>query len=299
MTLGKLNAGFLWGVAATGLALILSILRDVYLSEKLSEISIFVSYISLCALITTPFGERMQYGFSFKLSKARTLCIVFSGFVAAAIVSLVLKAGYFMAAFCLGLTFNILYCLVIASMISDLTSNTGAIHLIRLIGPIFPLANIFFVWAGLTEVISLVNYSYIVTLVIVTGWYLYCRKEKSDTLSTKKDTFFTKSFLYHYLSFFVAYLFVLLNLELGHENSKIYELRLPIYIYSLSSFILPYYGYKLRPNKPVYLAAPFISAAFLFLINIIIDGYWLVTIMSESILIFILAYLSYYKTVKR
>jgi hypothetical protein len=182
-------------------------------------------------------------------------------------------------------------------MVGDLTRNRGP-HLIRLIGPIFPLTNIFFVWAGFKGAIFLVNCSYVATLVFVICWYLnYDHKKNVNYLYIHKERrIFTKSFFYHYLAFFVAVSLVLMNLNLDYKKFEIYELRLPIYIYSISSFLLPYYGHKLKAINFVnfYIIVPL--ASFIFYLYKYIYGSLMIIILLEASLILILTYISYCKT---
>ncbi len=299
MMFEKFRSSFVLGVIATGLALIFSIFRDIYLSTRLTDISTFVSYISLCALITTPFGERMQYGTHFHLNIQRAFGLILFGFFSVWLVNLILTSGFFLTAFGIGLIFNVTYCLAIASMIGDLTRNSGP-HLIRLIGPIFPLSNIVLTFFGFRGAILLVNCSYLLTMLIVIYWYFnFERLDHGPKIHHGRKRLFSNSFLYHYLSFIVAYIFVLINVSANHENVKIFELRLPVYAYSISSFLLPYYGQKfmtLKNNHFFFLVI--VLSACILLLYASISTYLTIVMLGESAVVVMLAYLTYQKTTK-
>ena len=69
------NKSIFLSVIFTFLGLVISLYRDVHLSGNISDTSFFVTYISICALITTPLSERMQYGIS---SKKNYLTLLFA-----------------------------------------------------------------------------------------------------------------------------------------------------------------------------------------------------------------------------
>jgi hypothetical protein len=238
------------GILATSLGLLFSVTRDFYLTDKLSDISVFVSYIGICAMITTPFGERVQYGFAFNLKKSWLPLLLILSFFLIAVDHLILSSGYETLSFVFGLTFNIVYCLLISLLLGNLSYKRGP-HILRSIGPIFPLANIVLVNLGIRESMLLANLSYAAIFLVVI-FLVFQLKSAAPKKVIKNKLLLNstwRSFVLHYITFFFAYALVFINLRLFYQGDFLMiKIRAPIYLYVIFSFFMPYLGNIIYKN---------------------------------------------------
>jgi len=223
----------------TGVTMLASIYRDGFLTGRIDNIKLFVSYISICALFTTPFGERMQYGFSSKLSVKFLYGILAFSLLCLWLLILLNDTDYSDLVFFLGSGLNIILALTISLILGCIAMRKGP-EAIRMLGPIFPVVNIFLVWCGVQSYILVVTLSYIATYILALIFYfLHGIKENPSEHPPKVGFKFKKSLFTHYLSFFIAYTLVFYNIEFS-EDDNIILIRLPIYAYSIATILLPF-----------------------------------------------------------
>ncbi|CAM8346444.1 hypothetical protein MCERHM63_00830 [Candidatus Methylopumilus planktonicus] len=287
------------GILATSLGLLFSVTRDFYLPDKLSDISVFVSYIGLCAMITTPFGERVQYGFAFNLKKSWLPLLLILSFFLISVDHLILISGHEVLSFVFGLTFNIFYCLLISLLLGNLSYKRGP-HIIRSIGPIFPLANIALINLGIREPLLLANLSYATIFVIVI--FLVFKLKSAAPKKAIKAKFLLNSiwspFVFHYISFFFAYLLVFINLHQFHQGDFLMlKIRAPIYCYVIFSFFMPYLGginYKnILTPRCIFILFSTLILAFKILSIDLPNSRDLAIISAESALVLFFSFVSY------
>ena len=231
----------------TGSALFFSILRDAYLSNRIDNLSLFVSYISLCALLTTPFGERMQYGLKTPIRPRHSFLLFFAALIFFWFLTLLTYFKFTYIAFIFGFVINVFCALSVASILGSIAITKGP-SAIRMLGPVFPISNMILVLSGLNSYIYVVTISYLITFLTATIWLLIHSKLNKTLIYPKKLDKYKKidllSFFLHYLAFFISYLIVILNLKIDLMSDNIIKVRLPIYIYSLLTFSLPYINKK-------------------------------------------------------
>jgi hypothetical protein len=232
----------------TGAALFFSVLRDAFLSHRIDNQALFVTYVSLCAILTTPFGERMQYGLKVPISPRQSFLLFFVGLVFFGLLILVSHFKLERLAFSLGFIVNVFCALSVASILGSIASSKGP-STIRMLGPIFPISNILLVLSGLNSYIYVVTISYLITLLAAVVWLLIYFDFNKILIHPKKVEIVEKndllSFFLHYLSFFVAYIIVMLNLKIDIMSGNLIKVRFPIYVYSIITFSLPYINKKI------------------------------------------------------
>ena len=273
------NKSIFLSVIFTFLGLVISLYRDVHLSGNISDTSFFVTYISICALITTPLSERMQYGIS---SKKNYLTLLFASLP-------ILISNIFLWEFILptsstteliyffGLVQNIFICIVISIMLGKIAGFKGP-HVIRIIAPIFPLINILLSLMGINQSFFLVSLSYLGTLLITFIFYYFWVSGKTLlTPKSKSNNVLFEGLFFHYLSFFSAYALVILNVNVLFPNADILYSRLPIYFYVAFSMSLPYLA---RFFKDVSIN----KSILLILLNLI---FWIVALYLQNNLLYL------------
>ena len=256
----------------TGAALFFSILRDAFLSDRIDNPALFVSYVSLCAVLTTPFGERMQYGLKAPISPRCSFLLFFSALVFFGLLTLFTHFKLNQLAFSLGFIVNVFCALSVASILGSIASSKGP-SAIRMLGPIFPISNILLVLSGLNSYIYVVTISYLITLLAAIVWLLIYFDFNKILIHPKKVEIIEKnendllSFFLHYLSFFVAYIIVMLNLRIDIMSGNLIKVRFPIYVYSIMTFSLPFMSKKILEYIFLLGNLSLLLAIFLFLFN--------------------------------
>jgi len=232
----KMMLGFLF----SGIGLVVSIYRDFFVSFQVNDISFFVTYVSLCALITTPLSERMQYGIDLNPLLVKIIIFFFVISTFANLSLLVISNNYLVNFFAFAM--NVGICLSVAYIMGVLSQSESP-YLIRMIGPIFPSFNIGFIYLfGINDSFSLANVSYYFLFSLVIIFFLHKRKSLKKLIQKNiSNKIFLKSLIMHYLTFAVAYLFVLLNANLYFDH--MFTMRIPLYIYILLSMFFPYAKY--------------------------------------------------------
>lgn len=268
--LSNFNRSFFSAVLMTGAALFFSILRDAFLSDRIDNPALFVSYVSLCAVLTTPFGERMQYGLKAPISPRCSFLLLFSALVFFGLLTLFTHFKLNQLAFSIGFIVNVFCALSVASILGSIASSKGP-SAIRMLGPIFPISNILLVLSGLNSYIYVVTISYLITLLAAVVCLLIYNHFNKILIFPKKVQIIEKndllSFFLHYLAFFVAYIFVMLNLRVDIMSGNILKIRIPIYLYSLMAFSLPFMSKKILEYIFLLGNLSFFLAIFLFLFN--------------------------------
>jgi len=275
------------GFLFTGLGLFVSIYRDFFVSIHINDISFFVTYVSLCALITTPLSERMQYGIDLNPLFVKTIIFFFviSTFINLALLEVSSHYSVIFFAFLM----NLGICLSIAYMIGIL-SQLESPHLIRMIAPIFPSLNIGFIYlVGINDSFSLVNVSYYFLFSLVFVFFLNKRKSlKKIIKKNKSNKTFLQSLIMHYLTFTVAYLFVLLNANLYFDH--MFTMRIPLYVYILLSMFFPYAKYYNLKIVFSILVIIILTLIFLFLGNSAI-------LFIEILIVMFLSFVAYKRSI--
>lgn len=275
-------------LAFSGLGFILTVFRDVLLNNHIDDAIFFVTYISICALITTPVSERMQYGISYNEKFLNYSYLIFFSSLAFNIFFYFFDLNNIYIK-CIGLIINIIICICIAWLIGILAGRNSP-HKIRLISPLFPALNLVLVFIFHEEkALNIVNFSYQLLFGIVIIFFLLQAKDgmKKSLYANEEKTSHSiifNSLIWHYLVFGLSYIYVLINANIINFNS-IFINRLPIYFYIIFSIFLPYI------NIEKYIRSIFIAICLILFISLIL-------LISESndsskkILIFMIQLLS-------
>lgn len=291
----SLNSFYL-SVLFSGAGFIATIMRDISLNEKIDNPIFFVTYISLCAFITTPLSERMQYGF-----KSNENLLSYSVFIFS--IALILNLFFFISEafdklmFVIGLSQNIIICLTISILLGSLANNKKP-HMIRLVAPFFPSLNILLVFIFMLQnSFIIVNISYLILFFFVILFYSIRKitvplKKPS---ANKSDLCLFRGIFWHYLSFSFAYLSVIFNANILNFD-HLMVMRLPIYFYLIFSLLLPYIKVSYQLNVLVNLLITIFSF-FIFLTYDFINEFELVILIIEILFIFFISKIAKFRSV--
>jgi len=282
---------FYLSILFSGIGFLLTIIRDFSLNNHLDDIKFFVTYISICALITTPISERMQYGLKFNKNLLLYSTTIFLISLIVNIIFLKLDK-YQEIKYIIGLIQNIIICLNIAMLMGTLASN-HAPHMLRIMSPIFPIINMILVFIFfLEQSFFIVNLSYLILLLIVIIFYTIqsINFDVQKQEKKKSNLLLFKSIFWHYLVFSIAYISVLLNANYFNFD-HLFIIRVPIYFYLVISILLPYYSF---PNKLKFFFSIF-AAIFL---GVILVYIFLEPVFKINFLILIIEILLIYQVAK-